>query len=172
MKEFRSLVFGVIALATSAASFGQDLTLPGEKWIASHKGFVCDDSGESVAAPQAFAEISLEFERVTTDRTLDNALIKASFIENGSVCRYSAILFADNAAETIELVESKAYSVDGQSECAYGAKLLDDALAYNDYLYYGHPHNLAIMTKVSGASEVCANELVGINFVVSGRVRN
>lgn len=168
MKSFLTL-----ALLISSQAFAQtgDLTLPGEKWVASFNGYVCDASGNKVTAPKAFSDINVKFERMTTDSTLDNGLIKATFEEEGKACRYSAIIFADNALKTSRLVQSKAYAVADDSDCQAGKDVIDAAFEHNDYLYYGHPHNLAFMAPVAGASDVCEGaSLVGVNFVVSGRI--
>lgn len=162
-----------LLLAFSLSSFAQDadLVLAGEKWIAKHTGVVCAAFTPTVALPSGFANINVKFETVTTDKTLDNGLIKATFTENGNSCRYSAFLLADNAASTIRLVESKAFGADKNVDCSNGKSVLDAALESNDYLYYGHPHNLAIMVPVEGAAAICnGSNLIGINFVVAGKV--
>jgi len=169
----KKLVFlAVMALfpATFAAANEGDLVLPGERWIAKFDKYVCAAFGAAVARPAAFEDFNVNFEQITTDYTLDNVLLKASFEENGVYCRYSAFLFADNAKHTVQLVESKAYAPNGGSDCAAGKALLDKALDFNDYLYYGHPHNAAIMVSVPGAEAVCGQNLIGVNFVVKGRV--
>lgn len=166
--------FALALLATvSLNSFAQeaDLVLAGEKWLAKHTGVVCAAFTPQVALPSGFANIDVKFEKITTDMTLDNGLIKATFVENGNLCRYNAFLLADNAASTIRLVESKAYSAVKNADCSNGKSVLDAALESNDYLYYGHPHNLAIMVEVEGTEAVCnGSKLIGINFVVSGKV--
>lgn len=170
MKNFFALAL-VLTVSLSAFAQDGDLVLAGEKWISKHTGYVCAAFTANTAAPSAFANMNVKFETVTTDRTLDNGLIKATFTENGNVCRYSAFLLADNAAATIRLVESKAYSVTKNADCSNGKSVLDAALESNDYLYYGHPHNLAIMVPVEGAQAICnGSNLIGLNFVVAGRV--
>lgn len=170
MNKLLILSFALLLSLTATAQNG-DLVLQGEKWIASHTGYVCNTTGTKVEAPSSFKKFQVSFEKITTDASLDNGLIKATFIENGKTCRYNAFVFADNSANTIRLVESKAYAPEGNSECFEGKTMLDAALESNDYLYYGHPHSLAIMTSVEGAEAVCGTSLIGINFIVSGRVR-
>jgi hypothetical protein len=170
MNKLLVLSFSLILSLTATAQEG-DLVLQGEKWIASHTGYVCDTSGTKVEAPSSFDKFQVSFEKITTDASLDNGLIKATFIENGKTCRYNAFVFADNSSNTIRLVESKAYAPQGDSECFEGKIMLDAALESNDYLYYGHPHNLAIMVPAEGADAICGSSLIGINFIVSGRVR-
>src|SRR5690606_23306259 len=111
------------------------------------------------------------FNSITTDSTLDNGLIKATFLENGRLCKYSAIMLADNAAKTIRLVESKAYSVEGtQYSCVEGKEMLDAQLEANTYLYGGgKPHQLAILIPMTGACGGAGQ--IGVNFVVSGRIQ-
>src|SRR5690606_15077915 len=111
-----------------------DLTLPGAKWQAKFKNYVCAAFGPTVAAPSSHANIQVTFEDIVTDSTLDNGLVKATFVENGKNCRYSAILFADNALSTIKLVESKAYALEDGSACLEGQAMLDEQFQFNDYL--------------------------------------
>lgn len=170
MKKFVAAALLSLMSLSSFANEG-DLVLAGEKWIASFKGYNCAAFGQPVAAPSAFARMNVVFEKITTDSTLDNGLIKATFTERGAVCRYNAFLFADNAAATIRLVDSKAYAPAKNANCAEGKRIIDAALEANNYLYWGHPHNLTIMAPVTGAQAVCGNGLIGINFVVSGRVQ-
>ncbi len=160
-------------LPTSSFANTGDLVLAGEKWIAKFDKYICAAFTPAVARPQAFESLNVVFEQITTDMTLDNGLIKATFEEEGKACRYNAILFADNAASTSRLVESKAYAPADGSECAAGKALLDAAFAANDYLYYGHPHNLAFMVPGVGAQALCGDtaQVVGVNFVVKGRIR-
>lgn len=151
-----------------------DLDLPGEKWIAKFDKYVCAAFGPAVARPTAFEDLKVNFSQITTDSTLDNGLIKASFEQDGHTCRYSAIILADNAASSMKLVRSHAYSeVEGAADCLAGQAVIDASLAENKYLYYGHPHNLAIMLPGVGAEAVCGAgaEFIGANFVVSGRVK-
>lgn len=164
--------FALVSITSSFAQDSRDLSLPGEKWLAKFTGYVCAAFTPVVAAPSEHADLKVKFERITTDSTLDNGLIKATFEENGVACRYNAILLADNAASTIRIVESKAYSVADGSECAHGKAVLDAGLESNSYLYYGHPHNLAIMIPSVGAEAVCGagSTMIGVNFVVSGKI--
>lgn len=171
MKKFIAASLLSIASLSSAIANEGDLVLAGEKWIASFKNYNCAAFGQPVSAPAAFQKLNVVFEKITTDATLDNGLLKATFTEGGASCRYNAILFADNAASTIRLVDSKAYAPAKNSDCAEGKRMIDSALEANNYLYWGHPHNLTIMAPALGAEAVCGNGLVGINFVVSGRVQ-
>lgn len=132
----------------ASVSFAQtaDLVLPGAKWIAKFDKYICAAFGESVPRPRNLENFSVNFDEITTDSTLDNALLKATFVENGKSCRYNAILFADNNAQSSQLVQSIAYNPEGNGsaylDCAGGKAVLDQALASTKYLYYGHPHNL------------------------------
>lgn len=175
MKRF--VLFSFVSLVT-ASSFAtiSDLSLPGEKWIAKFNGYVCDDKGASVRRPAALETINVNFERMTTDMTLDNALLKATFEENGQTCRYNVILFADNAARTSTIVQSIAFLPEGGAtayrDCAKGKAVLDAAFAHNEYLYYGHPHNLAFMLPGVGSEELCnGSGTVGAAFVVAGKIQ-
>lgn len=162
--------------AISAMAQAKDLTLPGEKWIAKFDKYVCAAFGSAVEAPARLASMKLQFEQITTDSTLDNGLLKATFEENGKLCRYNAIVLADNAASTVQLVQSIAYDPAGGAsaylDCNQGKAVLDASLKANNYFYYGHPHNLAIMMPGVGAETVCAgSEFLGANFVVKGRLQ-
>lgn len=155
-----------------------DLTLPGEKWLATFDKFICAAFEGAVDRPAVLEQLSVNFEQITTDSTLDNVLLKATFEENGKACRYNAILFADNNAQVYELVQSIAYDPAAENgasyrDCTAGKETLDTALAGNKYLYYGHPHNAALMMTGVGAEAVCGSgaEAIGANFVVRGIVK-
>jgi hypothetical protein len=167
------VLFSLIAALPASMAFAAegDLTLPGEKWIAKFDKYVCAAFGPVAARPEALERLNVQFEQLTTDSTLDNGLLLATFEENGKACRYNAIVLADNAASTIRLVDSKAYSPAGDSGCETGKAILDHSLRSIDYLYYGHPHNLALMLPDVGAGGVCnGGKVVGANFVVKGKV--
>jgi hypothetical protein len=170
----KKVILSAIVAVVSASSFAQssELSLPGEKWLAKFDGFVCSKDGVKVSAPVGFATYNVVFEKMTSDFTLDNGLIRASFEEEGRLCRYNAIILADNAAGTSRLVESSAYAVNGKALCNDGKAALDSFFESNTYLYYGKPHNIAFMANIAGAEEVCAgSSLVGVNFVVAGKVQ-
>jgi hypothetical protein len=164
----------ILTLLFSSSAFANtDLVLPGERWLAKASGYICQAFGAKVEAPSIHQEMNLRFESISTDRTLDNGLIKATFSENGTLCRYSAILLADNDQSTIKLVKSKAYAPNqNEVECEEGKSILDENLASNNYLYWGHPHHLTILSPVEGSQVICGDSAthVGIDFVVSGRV--
>lgn len=166
------LLVAMVLSSVSAFAQESDLTIPGEKWIAKFNKYVCAAFEDGVPATTTHSDLNIQFSQITTDYTLDNGLIKATFTQDGVTCRYSAIMFADNAASTIKLIESKAFAPEGGSDCNLGREVIDSQLIMNDYLYYGHPHNLAIMVPDSRASEVCGEAAthIGINFVVSGRI--
>lgn len=168
------MTLALLFLFSQAAFAGSDLVLPGERWEATFTGHLCEAYGDAANAPQSHQDMNVEFETITTDRTLDNGLIKATFTENGEKCRYSALMFADNNASTIRLVESKAYSLESDSRCEMGRETLDRQLeSTNDYLYWGHPHRLTIMVPAQDAAQVCGENAthVGINFRVSGMIQ-
>jgi hypothetical protein len=159
--------------SVSAIAAEGDLTLPGERWYARFERFVCESGAfqpGSARTPATLAAMNVKFERISSDRSLDNVLLLASFEEKGTACRYSAILFADNAKRTAKLVESKAFASSGSVSCAEGKRKLDGYLADMNYLYYGHPHHAALMMPVEDAQSICGgNETaVGADFVVTG----
>ncbi len=165
--------FLIIFLFTSFvmnSAKANDLKIPGEKWIAKSSGYVCGAYGNKI---QLNSAKKLKFKQITTDRTLDNGLLKASFIEGSGICNYSAIMYADNSAQTIALVESKAYAVRGESDCSKGKKFLDKILDFNKYHYWGHPHHLTIMVKDKNAHKHCGENSthIGIDFTVTGRIQ-
>ena len=169
----KTIFFTVLLMCTGLYA-SEDLVLDGAKWEAKSSGYTCAAfTGES-RAPLAHEQMNVQFELLRTDSTLDNAIIKATFNEDDSECRYSAILLADNDASTIKLVQSRAYAISGQSQCLIGKAMLDQDLNSNDYLYWGHPHHATILLPVESAELICgANAThVGIDFIVSRRISN
>lgn len=157
---------------TSAFATEGDLTLPGERWEAKFTAYVCADGNTQTASvPADFASRKIVFGRATTDMSLDNLLLKATFEENGVVCNYSALVFADNAAWTAKLVESKAYAPNGGSECVEGKAYIDSMLDFNAYKYlHGRA---AVMIPVADAAAQCGAEAttVGLHFQVTGKIQ-
>lgn len=165
----------LLALVFSSTLFAADgdLTLPGERWLAQFNGYICAAFTSFVEKPASHSEIQVQFESIKSDHSLDNILLKGSFTEGNTECSYTAILLADNAASTAKLVESRAVALDAGGSCEEGKRLLDSQLESNDYLYYGHPHNAAIMLPDATAKEVCGESAthIGINFVVKGLIK-
>ncbi|MEA9356202.1 hypothetical protein SHI21_08315 [Bacteriovorax sp. PP10] len=163
-------VFAALSLTTAIANDG-DLTLPGERWATKFTAFVCGDGNvQATAVPTDFAAYNIQISTMTTDYSLDNYLVKATFQENNVTCNYSAILLADNAAWTIKLVDSRAYSTVDGSVCAAGKAVLDSALADNKYAYlHGRA---AIFAPVAGAEASCGAgaSVVGLHFQVTGKL--
>jgi len=163
-------VLAALSLTTVIANDG-DLTIPGERWNSKFTAFVCGDGNvQAAAVPTDFAAYGIQLGRLTTDITLDNYLLRATFVENNVTCNYSAILLADNAAWTIQLVESKAYAAEGGSECLAGKAVIDSALANNKYAYlHGRA---AIWAPVAGAEASCGAgaTAVGLHFQVTGKL--
>ena len=169
-KMILASVLTALSLTTAIANDG-DLTIPGERWNSKFTAFVCGDGNvQAQALPTDFAQYNIQIGRMTTDMTLDNYLLRATFVENNVTCHYSAILLADNAAWTIGLVESKAYAAVGESDCLAGKAVLDSALAANKYAYlHGRA---AIWAPVSGAELSCGAgaTTVGLHFQVTGKL--
>ncbi|MAZ49908.1 MAG: hypothetical protein CME65_15205 [Halobacteriovoraceae bacterium] len=157
----------------SAYSAEQDLELTGERWIAGSKGYLCEAFGEYVEAPTSHAIRNVKFEKLSTDYSLDNALVVATFEEDGVECRYSALLFADNALGTIELVESKSFSLSRASTCSTGKTVLDQQFTANNYLYWGHPHHVTIMMPDESAASICGEQAthIGVDFTLVRVIR-
>lgn len=171
MKIFIIVISFLIANMTLAMS---DLELEGARWEAKSTGYLCRAYGEKVEKPQSYKNLNLNFELLRTDRSLDNGFILANYREGKADCRYSAILFADNDASTIELVKSHAYAIYGNSSCEKGKKLLDQQFEFNSYLYWGHPHHVTIMLPFENAEEICGENTthIGLDFTVSGLIKN
>ena len=167
----KTLIAALFMVLPVSQAFAQDLTLPGERWLAKFTGYVCEDGNtQTSAVPAALAEKNVVFGKASTDMSLDNILLMATFEENGAVCSYSSILFADNAAWTAQLVQSHAWSAEGTS-CAEGKALLDGLLAMNDYKYlHGRA---AIYVPVADAAALCSadSNTVGLHLQVTGRVQ-
>lgn len=162
------MLLSVLSLNVQAS----DIVLEGERWLADSTGYKCGAFEESVEATPMLASMNTKFERLSTDYSLDNALVKATFTENGETCRYSALLFADNAAGTIEYVDSKAYAVDSDAKCDNGKEILDQMFSFSKYLYWGHPHHVTIMVSDRTAASICdGKEKIGIDFTLSGIIR-
>lgn len=162
--------FAALSLTTAIANDG-DLTMPGERWNSKFTAFVCGDGNVAAqAVPTDFATYNIELGRMTTDFSLDNYLLRATFVENNVTCNYSAILLADNAAWTIKLIESKAYAPVGGSDCLAGKAIIDSALADNKYAYlHGRA---ALWAPVAGAEASCGagSTTVGLHFQVTGKL--
>lgn len=173
MNKLLLVSFLIVASISSAFAQESDMVLPGAKWQAKFTKYICAAFGPEVTAPKEYADLNVKWESMVTDSTLDNGLIKASFEVEGKTCRYNAIILADNAASTLRLVNSKAYSNETDVNCADGKALLDAGFEANDYLYYGHPHNLAIMVPMAGAEAVCGAgaKFIGVNFINAGRIQ-
>ena len=169
----RSVILSVLSFGTLNAAASDDLKLPGERWLTAGAGYVCENNKEiSISTPDAFADINLKFDKLSTDYSLDNVLLTATFDENGEQCRYSAILFADNAARTIRLVESKSYGVESGIDCVMGQSLLDHALEpENDYLYWrGSAKHVTILIDTAETTDLCTeHSRVGLDFIFKGR---
>ena len=159
----------MMILPFAQAQANQDLVLESERWLAKFTAYVCADGNTQVATPAELASKNVVFTTASADYSLDNILLKATFEENGAVCRYSTLLFADNTGFTIKLVESKAFSEDGSSDCAAGKAALDTLLAFNPYKYlHGRA---AVYVPVADAAALCGADTVGIHLQVTGRVQ-
>lgn len=148
------------------------LTLPGERWEAKFTAYVCADGNTQTASvPADFAAKNIVFGRATTDMSLDNLLLKATFEENGVACNYSALIFADNAAWTAKLVDSKAYAANGGSECLEGKAFIDSILEFNAYKYL-HGRAAIFVPAVDAASQCGAEATtIGLHFQVTGKIQ-
>jgi hypothetical protein len=174
MKTALITLFALASASASASAFAaEDLSLPGERWLAKPNGFICGADAETQAEkPASLEAMAVAFESVTTDYSLDNVLLKASYVEDGVSCRYSALIFADNAARTLKLVESRAYAADDAATCDEGKALLDGYLEATEYLYWGRPKHVTIMVEDASAAAICGKDATsfGIDFVVAGRI--
>ncbi len=171
LKKLLLLMFAAVSINSMA---NKDLELPGEKWLAKNTGYLCNAFGTAVAAPSTHDLYNVKFTQLSTDSSLDNVRVLASFNQDGAECSYSLILLADNAAGTTKYVDSNAYAVSGTSDCLAGKAILDEQFSANDYLYWGHPHHVTLMIAEESATAICGEgvERVGIDFTVSGVIRN
>ena len=165
----KKVVFAALALLSTLTS-ANDLTIPGERWLGEFDGFRCAAYGSFVATPASYDAMGLEITQMTTDMSLDNGLIKATYLDGSSECRYSAVVFADNSAKTIELVESKAYAVDGVAECSAGKELLDKQFKLTNYIYWAG--RVLVMVQDASAPDLCGALKVGISFKKGVRIDN
>ncbi|MBO9667481.1 MAG: hypothetical protein J7501_11800 [Bdellovibrio sp.] len=171
MKSIFASLLVTLSFSSAFATEG-DLVLPGERWLAKFTAFVCEDGNTQTASiPADFAAWNVQFGKASTDYSLDNLLVKATFVEAGVTCSYSSIIFADNAAKTAVLVQSNAYAPAGGSDCAQGKAFLDSALKSNTYKYlHGR---VAIYVPASDAAAQCSAQstAVGLHFQVTGKVQ-
>lgn len=167
----KKLLVAALALMSLTSFANEDLSLPGAKWVAKYTDYVCDSYENVVYQPSAHSSMNLIWGNLVTDSTLDNGLVKATFTtRNGNLCKYSAILLADNALKTIRLVESKAFAVASSAiSCDEGKDVVDALLENNTYLYAGKPHNVTIMVPFAGACK--GKGQIGVNFRVAGRIQ-
>ncbi len=165
----KKMILALVSVMALTNSFAADLELDGERWLSKWTAYVCDD-GNTLATeePAELADYQVEFTKLSTDMSLDNVLIKATFVENGVKCSYSSILLADNAAWTICLVESRALP---EADCANGKAVVDSVLEFNSYKYlHGRA---AIFFPFSNSNVACTDGAghIGLHFQVTGRVQ-
>lgn len=167
----KTLIAALFMVLPVSQAFAQDLVLPGERWLAKFTSYVCEDGAtEAKGIPAELAQKNVVFGKASTDFSLSNVLLMATFEENGATCSYSSILQGDKAAWTVTLVQSHAWSQEGTS-CAEGKAMLDKMLAFNDYKYlHGRA---AIYVNVADSEALCSagSETVGIHLQVYGRVQ-
>lgn len=166
------ILVGLLTLSAQSFANVTDLTIPEERWAAKFTAYVCQDGNTQTASvPSEFSERNVVFTRATTDYSLDNYLFKATFEENGYVCNYSAVMFADNAAWNIKLVQSVAHVNGDDSLCTQGKAFLDNLLTFNNYKYlHGRA---AIYVPTRDAAALCGegNSTVGLHFQVTGKIQ-
>jgi hypothetical protein len=152
----------------------EDLTFEGARWGGKAAGYVCA-AAETVfvAEPTEYSELNVKWGNVVTDFSLDNGLLLATFsADEDTTCSYSALVFADDTAKTIELVQSRAFASVGEASCVAGKAVLDAALAKNKYLWTERRKHLTIVAPSSSAEEICGKGVttVGIDFVFTGKI--
>ncbi|RYZ58235.1 MAG: hypothetical protein EOP07_07640 [Proteobacteria bacterium] len=152
----------------------ENLTFEGARWGGKAAGYVCA-AAETVfvAEPTEYTDLNVKWGNVVTDFSLDNGLLLATFsADEETTCSYSALVFADDTAKTIELVQSRAFPSIGEGSCVAGKAVLDAALAKNKYLWTERRKHLTIVAPSASAEEICGKGVttVGIDFVFTGKI--
>lgn len=168
-------LLALLALTSLTASAASDLELPGQRWLGAANGYVCaNDTTKVITTPASLESIGLAFETVTTDITLDNGLLKGTFVENGVTCRYSALILANNATNAVTLIDSRAYAADETATCEAGKALLDSNLLATSYVWKERPRpaHLTIFFNSENAEALCGvgETQVGVDFLLTGRI--
>ncbi len=163
-----------LALATnSALATTIDLELPGERWLSRFDRYVCDTNAElteKARTPAALESIRVNFEQLSTDRSLRSLRILATFEEEGVTCRFSALATADIIEKTVKINQSQSFAPAGGSACENGHFLLNRYLGDIKYIYYSHrPHRVALMMPAEDSAAICpGKDAVGVDFAVIG----
>lgn len=152
-----SLLFTLSLLSPAAFAIEGDLVLPGAYFGALYDRLICDSFEEvGVNTPTALAARDVRIEKLLGDRMLIQFLVAANFRQDDSECRYSMILTrARNNA--LVRTESKAFALDGTSDCAQGKAELDSLFSGRlPFTYTKNPIRFVALKITSPtAPEVC-----------------
>ena len=161
------LLTAALLLSTSAFAIEGDLVI---KEGAYFKGLfhrlVCTGfEEEGIATPSALAASNIQFQELYGDRMTIFFSINANFQQDDSSCRYSA-LFTRGARNTLVRSESKAFALDGTSDCQTGKAEVDALLTGKLAFNYTTPINFVSLKLTSPtAAEVCGAEAKSFKLV-------
>ncbi len=167
----QALAASSLFLAAGSAVAETDLALPaGEYYSSYYNRLLCTSFDDTnIAAPAGVVDRGLVFKKLSSDRPMDNYLLKAEFKAAGgaSTCNYSAVFYMDQTnRRLITLTDSKAFADDG-ADCSEGKDFLDAQFTPRvDAIWLEHPSRISIRFAFEGAAAVCGEgvEKVGVLF--------
>lgn len=146
-----------LSFASPAFAIEGDLVLPEAYFGALYNRLICDSFEEvGVASPTAFLARDVQIEKMLADRMLIQFLVAANFKQDDSQCRYSMILTRARNNALVK-TQSKAFALDGTSDCAEGKTELDALFSGRlPYTYTKSPIRfVALKVTTPTAAEVC-----------------
>ena len=111
----------------------------------------------------------MNFTGLITNNARNAAKLDATFVQDGNVCNYEALVIADELGFA-ELTQSVAYSLEDASiDCQLGKADLDEVAAKFRFAEWGRYHVAALLDD-SEVNPVCTTGLYAIDFVLTGRI--
>jgi hypothetical protein len=162
----KTLLLTLALLAPQAQSYAAegDLILPGARFLAHFDRFICNDFAEAgVGLPESLEGFGLEFDQLQVDGMTVAALLTANFEENGTACRYSALL-QRGSRSSLNLKESKAFSPAAETDCEAG-KALIDALVTKMTFSVTKPINFIGLRVPAVNTTACGEGAKGVKIV-------
>ncbi|KYG63760.1 hypothetical protein AZI86_13120 [Bdellovibrio bacteriovorus] len=163
-----------LSLTSPAFAMEGDLTLPdGAFFGALYNRLICDSFDEvGVNTPSALKTHDVQIEKLLADRMLIQFLVAANFKQDDSTCRYSMVLTRARNNALVK-TDSKAFAIDGTSDCIQGKEELDKLFSGRlPYTYTKNPIRfISLKITTPTASEVCGEGADHFR-VVFERVRN